>query len=273
MDKRLRCFKSREIYWEENTMFHHSTHSWPRQIGQPWRLLLLLLLGFLISACAQDPALPQTNTPRTNTSVAEVTPASFPATPPSLRTPEFGGAGQVAPTVKVLASVDPTLIIQFPLFPAASIKSKFPNAKGLVTVFQNPKANDFDVVTVNVENMPPHVKFTIFLTESSSKPFGHGEYIGDLITRDDGSYEATLHLIAFVAFAADARQSQVTSADQSGTASGIQLEHLGMWFDEVTTARRVLGDPKIAGTPFDGGHGLLHAGPQAMTDGQALPVL
>jgi len=245
-------------------MFHDIIHS--RHIEQSLRLFLLLLLGLLISAC-QEPLQPQTNaTPLT-------TPAtSFPTTPPSLRTPQFGSGGQIAPTVKVLASVDPTLIIQFPLVPAASIKSKFPNAKGLVTVFQNPKANDFDVVTVNVENMPPHVKFTIFLTESSSKPFGKGEYIGDLITRDDGSYEATLHLIALVAFVADARNPEV-SKDQSGDASGIQLEHLGMWFDEVTTARRVLGDPKIAGTPFDGGGGFLHAGPQAMTDGQTLPVL
>jgi hypothetical protein len=258
---------------EENTMHHHSIRFWSRQIRHPLQLFLPLLLCLFISACVQDPALPQTNNPQSGTSVASGTSVSFPTAPPSLRTPQFGSAGQVAPTVKVLASVDPTLIIQFPIFPAASIKSKFPNAKGLVTIFQNPKANDFDVVTVNVENMPPHVKFTIFLTESSSKPFGHGEYIGDLITRDDGSYEATLHLIAFVAFAADARQSQVTSVDQSGNASGIQLEHLGMWFDEVTTARRVLGDPKIAGTPFDGGHGLLHAGPQAMTDGQVLPVL
>ncbi len=39
----------------------------------------------------------------------------------------------------------------------------------------------------------------------------------------------TFHLITFVAFAADARQSDVTSADQSGDASGIQLEHVGMW--------------------------------------------
>jgi hypothetical protein len=245
-------------------MFDHTTHS--RHIEQSLRLFLLLLLGLLISAC-QEPPQPQANTTPLTTPAA-----SFPTTPPSLRTPQFGSAGQVAPTVKVLASVDPTLIIQFPLVPAASIKSKFPNAKGLVTVFQNPKANDFDVVTVNVENMPPHVKFTIFLTESSAKPFGHGEYIGDLITRDDGSYEATLHIIAFVAFAADARNPEV-SKDQSGDASGIQLEHLGMWFDEVTTARRVLDDPKIAGTPFDGGRGPLHAGPQAMTDGQALPVL
>lgn len=180
---------------------------------------------------------------------------------------------QLASTVQVLQSQSPSVIIQFPLFPSG-VKAKFPNAKGVVTIIQgNPEVSLFDTVTVDVENMPPHAKFTIFLTESSFKPFGHGEYIGDMITREDGSYEATLHLITFVAFAADARQSQVTSADQSGTASGIQLEHLGMWFSELQDAQKVLNDKTLKGTPFDGGNPSLHAGPQAMTDGQTLPVV
>jgi hypothetical protein len=188
-----------------------------------------------------------------------------------LRVPAFGSQGQEAPTVKVLSSMDPTLIVQFPLFPA-SVKQLFPHATALVTVFQNPVANDFDTVTVEVQNMPPHVKFTVFFTELSAKPFGHGEYVGDVTTRSDGTGEAIFHLITFVAFAADNRNPG-TSADQSGDASGIQLEHVGMWFDGVINARQVLHNPNLAGTPFDGGHGVLHAGPQAMTDGQTLPVI
>jgi hypothetical protein len=173
----------------------------------------------------------------------------------------------------VLASADPSLIVQFPLVPA-SIKPLFPRATGLVTVIQgNPQTNDFDTLLVDVQNMPPNVKFTVFLTELSAKPFGHAEYVGDLITRGDGSGESIFHLITFVAFAADARHSNVTSADQSGDASGIQLEHVGMWFDGVRFARQVLHNPTIPGTPFDGGGGALHAGPQAMTDGQTLSVI
>jgi hypothetical protein len=190
-----------------------------------------------------------------------------------LRTPAFGTSGQVAPTVKVLASADPSLIVQFPLAPA-SIKSLFPDATGLVTVIQgNPQTNDFDTMIVDVQKMPPNVKFTVFITELSAKPFGHAEYVGDVITRGDGSGESIFHLIVFVAFAADARNPTVTSADQSGDASGIQLEHVGMWFDGVRFARQVLNNPNIAGTPFDGGGGALHAGPQAMTDGQTLSVI
>jgi hypothetical protein len=173
----------------------------------------------------------------------------------------------------VLASVAPTLIVQFPLVPASSIKSAFPNATATVTVMQgNPEISVFDTVVVTVQHMPPNVKYTVFFSELSAKPFGHAEYVGDVITRGDGTGESTFHLIAFVAFAADNR-SPTTSADQSGTASGIQLEHVGMWFDGVKSARQVLNNPSIPGTPFDGGNPPLHAGPQVMTDGQTLPVI
>jgi len=189
-----------------------------------------------------------------------------------LRAPAFGSAGQVAPTVKVLASVDPSLIIQFPLTPA-SIKALFPKASALVTVMQgDPEISVFDTIVVDVQNMPPNQKFTVFFTELSAKPFGHAEYVGDVFTRGDGSGESIFHLIAFVAFAADNRNPS-TSNDQSGPASGIQLEHVGIWFDGVIAARQVLNNPTIPGTPFDGGGTILHAGPQAMTDGQVLPVI
>lgn len=237
----------------------------------PPLLLLTLLVGLLLSACSLLPTSSPSTTSSSTGTTSGGTKLSFPTTPPQLRTPTFGSTGQVAPTVKVLASVDPTLIIQFPLFPV-SIKSEFPNATALVTVFQNPQANDFDAVTVDVQHMPPDVKFTVFFTEISTKPFGHAEYVGDVITRGDGTGEATFHLITFVAFAADARNPGITS-DQTGDASGIQLEHVGMWFDGADSARKVLNDPTIPGTPFDGGAITLHAGPQAMTDGQSLPVI
>ena len=251
-------------------MFRYISHS-VRHYAQSRpviALVVIVLLGLLLTACdspfAQNPQVTQT-TSGSNSSLG------FPTKAPSLRTPAFGSSGQVAPTVKVLASVDPTLIVQFPLSPA-SIKSLFPKASALVTVFQNPVANDFDTVTVDVQDMPPNVKFTVFFTELSAKPFGHAEYVGDVITRGDGTGESVFHLITFVAFAADNRNPG-TSADQSGNASGIQLEHVVMWFDGIINARQVLHNPSQPGTPFDGGGGTLHAGPQAMTDGQTLPVI
>ena len=241
-------------------------------------LFILVLLSISFSACSGNAGSFYSDNSSSSNSNSKSTTGSpgggqpaFPTSQAQLRTPTFSSAGQEAPTVKVLASVDPTLIIQFPLFPA-SIKAKFPDATGLVTVFQNPQANDFDTVTVDVQKMPPNVKYTFFLTEISAKPFGHAEYVGDVFTRADGSGESTFHLITFVAFAADNRHP-VTSADQSGNASGIQLEHVGMWFDGLDSAVRVLGDPTLPGTPFDGGDIPKHAGPQAMSDGQTLPVI
>ena len=253
-------------------MFKHTFFHVRRDgVGYMISILCIIVLAYLLSACS-TPFSSSTPTPITAKTQSSSSPA-FPTKPLALRTPAFGSSGQVAPTVKVLASADPSLIVQFPLVPA-SIKKLFPDATGLVTVIQgNPQTNDFDTMIVDVQKMPPNTKFTVFLTELSAKPFGHAEYVGDVITRGDGSAESIFHLISFVAFAADARKSNVTSADQSGDASGIQLEHVGMWFDGVSFARTVLKDPNIAGTPFDGGGGALHAGPQAMTDGQTLSVI
>ena len=233
----------------------------------------VLLLCLLFSACS-------TSSPPTSTSTTPIVPGNtsggptltFPQTPPSVRTPSFGGSEQIAPTVKVLASLAPSLIIQFPLVPSG-IKALFPQATALVTVIQgNPQISVFDTVIVDVQHMPPNQKFTVFFSELSAKPFGHAEYVGDVFTRGDGSGESFFHLITLVAFAADNRNPGV-SADQSGAASGTQLEHVGMWFDGLQAARQVLGNPTIPGTPFDGGNPPLHAGPQAMTDGQTLPVI
>jgi hypothetical protein len=234
-----------------------------------WLLPAVMLLGLLLSACSTSSTPPPTGngTPGTNTGGGP----AFPTTPLALRSPSFGQ--QEAPTVKVLSSADPTVIVQVPLVPA-SIKPLFPNATALVTVIEgNPAVSDFDTVIVDVQNMPPNQKFTVFFTELSARPFGHAEYVGDVITRGDGSAESIFHLIALGAFAADNRNSAVTSTDQTGEASGIQLEHVGMWFDGVKAARQVLNNPNIAGTPFDGGGGALHAGPQAMTDGQTQQVI
>ena len=194
-----------------------------------WLLATVMLLGLLVSACttSNTPSTTKNGTPGTNT--------GGPAAQLVLRTPSFGQ--QEAPTVKVLSSADPTVIVQFSLAPA-SIKALFPNATALVTVIEgNPAVSDFDTVIVDAQNMPPNQKFTVFFTELSAKPFGHAEYVGDVITRGDGSAESIFHLITLGAFAADNRAATVTSTDQTGEASGIQLEHVAILF--VDTGTRV----------------------------------
>src|ERR1700680_4866321 len=178
---------------------------------------------------------------------------------------------QLASTVQVLSSQSPSVIIQFPLFPSG-VKKAFPQATGVVTIVEgNPAVSLFDSVTVDVSHMPPDITFTIFLIELANKPFGHVEYVADLHTRVDGSGEASFQAITLVAFAADNR-TPTTSQDQSGEASGIQLEHMGMWFSSLQDAQKALNDNTLKGTIFDGGNPPLDAGPQAMTDGQTAPV-
>ena len=181
-------------------------------------------------------------------------------------------SGQLAPTVNVLDSLPPTTILQFPLAPSG-VKSKFPAATGLVTIVRgNRDDSTSDTVTVDVQKMPPNITFTIFFIEIANKPFGHVEYVADLTTRGDGSGESIFHIISLVSFAMDARNPGTSQDDKEGQTSGINLEHLGMWFSSLQDAQKVLNDDTLKGTIFDGGNPPLHAGPQAMTDGQSAPV-
>ena len=178
---------------------------------------------------------------------------------------------ELASTVQVLDSQPPSVILQFPLFPSG-VKKVFPQATGVVTIVQgNPAVSLFDTVTVDVSHMPADTTFTIFFIEAASEPFGHVQYVSDLHTRSDGTGDVTFQTITLVAFAADS-SNPGTSQDQTGSASGIQLEHLGMWFSSLQDAQKALNDTTLTGTPFDGGNPPLHAGPQALTDGQTNPV-
>ena len=178
---------------------------------------------------------------------------------------------RLAPTTHVLASLPPTKIIQFPLVPSG-IKQAFPDAAALVTIVRgNRDDSTSDTVTVDVQKMPPNITFTLFFIELANKPFGNVEYVADLTTRGDGSGETVFNVITLVAFAMDARNPG-TSQDQEGTTSGINLEHMGMWFSSLQDAQKVLNNTTLKGTLFDGGNPPLHAGPQAMTDGQTDPV-
>src|SRR5437899_6454315 len=93
----------------------------PARLSSTVALVVIMLLGLLLSAC-EGPFGGPTSSASPTASGGGGGQSGFPTTPPPLRTPKFGSPGQVASTVKVLASVDPTLIIQFPLVPA-SIKS------------------------------------------------------------------------------------------------------------------------------------------------------
>jgi hypothetical protein len=195
-----------------------------------------------------------------------------PTNPLQTRLRQLVQTGRLASTVKVLPSLAPTVIEQFALVPSG-IKQAFPNASGLVTIVRGDRDNSVaDTITVDVQNMPPNITFTIFFIQFANKPFGNVEYVADLTTRGDGSGETVFQCIALVAFAMDARNPGTSTDDREGATSGTNLEHLGMWFSSLKDAQQVLNDDGLQGTIFDGGNPPLHAGPQAMTDGQTAPV-
>jgi len=229
-------------------------------------LLLITTMWVSVTAAAASPAKANTLPTVRQISTSRTTNSNADLLHRLVRT------GRLAPTVHVLNSMPPTTIVQFPLVPSG-IKTAFPQATGLVTIVRGNRNNAFsDTVTVDVQNMPPNITFTIFYIEFASKPFGNVEYVADLTTRGDGSGETIFQNIAFVAFAMDARNPGTSQDGQEGTTSGINLEHMGMWFSQLQDAQKVLNDDTLKGTIFDGGNPPLHAGPQAMTDGQTAPV-
>ena len=232
-----------------------------------------LLALFLVATMQASTVAAATNGAASSASIQGPRQATnVPFNPEAERLRQMVRKGLLASTVHVLDSLAPTTIVQFPLVPSG-IKAAFPNAKGLVTIVRGNRDNAIaDTVTVDVQNMPPNITFTIFYIEIATKPFGNVEYVADLTTRGDGSGETVLQNIAFVSFAMDARSPGTSRDGQEGITSGINLEHMGMWFSSLQDAQKVLNDNTLKGTIFDGGNPPLHAGPQAMTDGQTAPV-
>jgi hypothetical protein len=156
--------------------------------------------------------------------------------------------------------------IQFDLVPSG-IAALFPDATATVYITPGDTADDVQVVA---QNMPPNITFTCYFLQSPTKPFGAAQYCMDLKTDSYGYGTAFFHGITLQAYAMVAENAG-TSDDQSGSASGTQLEHFGMWFSSLDDAKTVLNNPALTGTPFDGGSPPAHAGPQAMNDGSADP--
>lgn len=234
--------------------------------------LLLVVLLLVVTGLPTGAALAATRTQAGSTLLHVSHTNAALLNPETERLRQMVREGRLASTVHVLDALPPATIIQFPLVPSG-IKAQFPNATGLVTIIRGNRDDSVsDTVIVDVQNMPPNITFTIFYIELANKPFGNVEYVADLTTRGDGSGETLFQDIAFVAFAMDARNPGTSNDKLEGPTSGINLEHMGMWFSSLQDAQRVLNDDTLTGTIFDGGNPAMHAGPQAMTDGQTAPV-
>jgi hypothetical protein len=151
---------------------------------------------------------------------------------------------------------------RFGLVPSGIAKA-FPHASGAVTI-NGGSLND--TVTVEVAHMPPNTTFAIFFTELRTQPIGNAEFVSEVRTGNDGTGKVTFSCKATEAMVLDGRTPNITTHDGKEVVSGVHLEHVGLWFDNLKAAQKVLHDPKLKGTPFDGGSPPLHAGPQALVD-------
>jgi hypothetical protein len=152
---------------------------------------------------------------------------------------------------------------RFGLVPSSGIAKAFPHASGTVTI-NGGSLND--TVTVNVAHMPPNTTFAIYFTELRTQPIGNAEFVSEVSTGKDGTGKVTFSCKATEAMVLDGRHPNITSHDGKESVSGVHLEHVGLWFDNLKAAQKVLHAPTLKGTPFDGGTPPLHAGPQAMVD-------
>lgn len=176
-----------------------------------------------------------------------------------------GGFGPFGSHARFLAHAQ-AAPIQFTLVPSG-IKDLFPNATATVSITPGDLADDVQVVA---QNMPPDTVFTCYFLQSPTRPFGAAQYCMDLKTDAYGYGTTFFHGITTGAYAMIA-ETPGESQNEDGPASGIQLEHFGMWFSSLEDAKKVLNNPNLTGTPFDAGTPPLHAGPQAMNDGSPDP--
>src|SRR5712692_5370514 len=105
-------------------------------LSGPLLLALLLITTMWVGVAAAAPA--KVNSLMT---VHEAS-ANRPSNPNVKLLDQLVRAGRLAPTVRVLDSLPPTTIIQFPLVPSG-IKTAFPQATGLVTIVRGNRDNAF----------------------------------------------------------------------------------------------------------------------------------
>jgi hypothetical protein len=147
--------------------------------------------------------------------------------------------------------------LSFDMVVAAGAKNCLPNATGHVTIHA---AGENQRMHVEVEGLPPHTAFTLFVLQVPTGPFGLSWYQGDIETDDEGHGSKTFLGIfsseTFVIAPAEGRPAPQThpgvDAVTNPATAPVHTYHLGMWFSDPTDAGAA-GCPNGM-TPFDGDH-------------------
>jgi len=146
--------------------------------------------------------------------------------------------------------------LSFDMVVAAGAARCLPEAQGHVTI-RTVGANQR--MRVEVEGLPPHTAFTLFVLQVPTGPFGLSWYQGDIDTDEDGRgsrefvgiFSSETFIIAQAVHPAPQTHPGVDAVTNPVTAP-VHTYHLGMWFsDPADGAAAGCGNGT---TPFDGDH-------------------
>jgi hypothetical protein len=130
-----------------------------------------------------------------------------------------------------------------------------PDATGKVSI--NSKGAT-EVMTVDVDGLPPNTNFDFFVIQQPNAPFGMAWYQSDIETdqyghgsvKVIGRFSIETFMVAPGSVAAP--QTEPTDASSNPATAPIQMYHLGVWFNSPADAAAA-GCPNAV-TPFNGEH-------------------
>ena len=146
--------------------------------------------------------------------------------------------------------------LSFDMVVATGAARCLPEARGHVTIRT---VGDNQRMRVEVEGLPPHTTFTLFVLQVPTGPFGLSWYQGDIDTDEDGRgsrefvgiFSSETFIIAQAVHPAPQTHPGVDAVTNPVTAP-VHTYHLGMWFsDPADGAAAGCGNGT---TPFDGDH-------------------
>ena len=145
--------------------------------------------------------------------------------------------------------------LSFDMVVSAGAATCLPNARGHVTVHA---AGDNQRMHVEVDGLPPHTGFTLFVLQVPTGPFGLAWYQGDINTNGHGhgrkSFLGIFSSETFIIAPAAGRPAPQThpgvDALTNPATAPVHTYHLGMWFSDPADAGAA-GCPNTT-TPFDG---------------------
>lgn len=130
-----------------------------------------------------------------------------------------------------------------------------------------------EVMTVELNNMPPNREFDLFVIQVPNAPFGVSWYQGDLETDANGHAEQrfigrfSIETFAVAPGSAPAPRPHKTGpfpdASSNPAFAPVHTYHLGLWFNSAKAAQAAgCTGNNVVVTPFNGVH---HAGVQALS--------